>query len=97
MAKVVVVDVGATWLADLRPGESLVVGRGAECDLRLSAPRASRRHLEIVARGAGHAVRDLASTNGTLVNGVPASSEIPLVDGDVLDAGGARLTYRSAP
>ncbi|WP_129350232.1 sigma 54-interacting transcriptional regulator [Sorangium cellulosum] len=52
---------------DLRP---LVVGAGADCDLILSDPRASRRHCEIRMTERGILLRDLGSKNGTLVRDV---------------------------
>jgi DNA-binding NtrC family response regulator len=47
----------------------LVLGRGRECDVELTASEASRRHAEIVRVGPLYAVRDLDSSNGTFVNG----------------------------
>jgi pSer/pThr/pTyr-binding forkhead associated (FHA) protein len=95
--KLVVHDCDRTYLVDLRPGESVLLGRSLECDLPLSAERASRRHAEIVAGPSGHTVRDLGSTNGTTVNGAPLTGEAPLADGDALDLGGCRIEYRSRP
>lgn len=97
MPKLFIEDEDRAWVVDLRPGESVVLGRAADADLPIASPRASRRHLEVVARGPGHAVRDLGSTNGTTWNGVPLQGERPLADRDVVDAAGCRITYRSAP
>jgi len=47
----------------------LTIGRGTECDLVLSAGRASRHHARIFLDPAGCWIEDLGSTNGTLVNG----------------------------
>ncbi len=52
----------------LKPGVNLV-GRLAECDIRLSDPSVSRRHAELEVTPAGVMVRDLGSTSGTLVDG----------------------------
>jgi len=52
----------------LRPGIN-VIGRGAECDLRLDQPAVSRRHAEIRWDGQHCVLVDLNSTNGTFVNG----------------------------
>ena len=59
---------------------NVVVGRGADADLRINDPGISRRHIEFTARPDGIEVRDLGSTNGMLVNGakMPAAR---LVDG----------------
>jgi pSer/pThr/pTyr-binding forkhead associated (FHA) protein len=96
MAKLIVLDVDRTYLVDLAPGETLRVGRSAACDLPCRAPRASRRHCAFVPRGEGHAVRDLGSTNGTLLNGAPFAEEAPLHDGDLVDAAGCRIVYRAS-
>ena len=97
MPKLVVRDTDRTYLVDLRPGESLLLGRSLDCDLPLSAERASRRHAEIVAGAAGHSLRDLGSTNGTTVNGAPFTGDAALKDGDVLELGGCRIEYWSRP
>lgn len=97
MPKLVVHDTDRTYLVDLRPGESLLLGRSLDCDLPLAAQRASRRHAELLASATGHALRDLGSTNGTMVNGAPFTGDAALKDGDVLDLGGCRIEYRSRP
>jgi two-component system, NtrC family, response regulator len=48
----------------------ITIGTGEEADLRLPDPCVSRRHCVIEPREDLVVVRDLASTNGTLVNGV---------------------------
>jgi len=48
----------------------LRVGTGEECDLRLTDPSVSRCHLELRAAEQGLQLRDLNSTNGTLLGGV---------------------------
>jgi pSer/pThr/pTyr-binding forkhead associated (FHA) protein len=61
-------DVGRVF--DLSPGGSYVVGRG-KADLQLSDPKVSSRHAEVKIFGPEHNyVVDLASTNGTFLNGV---------------------------
>ena len=97
MAKLIVRDPDQTALIDLRPDERVVVGRSHDCDLPVSAARASRRHAEIVPGANGHILRDLGSTNGTTLNGAPFPDETPLGDGDVIDVGGCLITYRAEP
>ncbi len=50
----------------LRPGR-LVVGRHESCDLVVADPDMSRRQCEVLVSAQGVRVRDLTSTNGTLV------------------------------
>lgn len=97
MPKLIVHDTDRTYLVDLRPGEALLLGRSLDCDLPVSAERASRRHAEILPVASGHALRDLGSTNGTLINGAPFAGDTALKDGDLLDLGGCRIEYRSRP
>jgi peptidoglycan lytic transglycosylase D len=45
------------------------IGRGGECEVCVQGNKVSRAHAEIVARDGGWWVRDLASTNGTFLDG----------------------------
>jgi pSer/pThr/pTyr-binding forkhead associated (FHA) protein len=77
----------------LVPGDSVVIGRGASCDLTLPAPAASRRHAEVFPRGEGWAVRDLDSTNGTFLNGEAVRASRDLSPGDVIRIGEQTVTF----
>jgi pSer/pThr/pTyr-binding forkhead associated (FHA) protein len=68
-------------------GETIVIGRGATCDLVLASPAASRRHAEVVGQPAGWRVRDLGSTNGTFLNGERVEAERELHAGDAIQIG----------
>lgn len=83
---------GATdrWPLD---GGRCVVGSGEEVDLRLGDPTVSTVHCELERYGAVWLVRDLASRNGTLVNGVRIAGGHRLRDGDVVMVGETRLSY----
>lgn len=50
-------------------GESMIVGRGGHCDLVLDDETVSTDHAELTRRGSSYLVVDLASRNGTVVNG----------------------------
>lgn len=74
-------------IADLVVGvESLpvVLGRSQTANVQVPDAMVSRRHCYIDMRDAKLFVRDLESTNGTIVNGEPVTGECHLVDGDVL-------------
>jgi hypothetical protein len=49
--------------------ERLLVGRHPACDVVLSDPSVSRRHAQLTFRDGAWVLQDLASTNGTTVNG----------------------------
>ena len=78
---------GSVW-----PLERGVVrlGRAADCDIPLDDALASRHHAEIHVAAHGLRIRDLGSTNKTMVNGSPIS-EAPLNDGDQVQIGNTRL------
>ncbi len=60
----------------------IVIGRGADCSLRLSSPQVSRRHCIMRVGRSGVTIADLDSSNGTWVNGkrVPSGVRQPLDD-----------------
>jgi pSer/pThr/pTyr-binding forkhead associated (FHA) protein len=69
------------------PEGEFVVGRGPECHLRPNSELISRQHCLLRIHGAHVHVRDLGSTNGTLVNGKLLVEELALVHGDTLQLG----------
>jgi predicted component of type VI protein secretion system len=64
--------------------EEFLIGRGADCDLRLSAAAVSRHHCLLRCRGAEVVLQDLGSSNGTFVNEQRVRSQRAVQDGDVL-------------
>lgn len=84
----------------------LLIGRRDETraihpEIPLHDPGASRRHARIVREAdGGVALQDLASTNGTSINGreVPPGARVRLGDGDVVTLGRwTRITLRGIP
>ncbi|UCF89474.1 MAG: FHA domain-containing protein [bacterium] len=53
-----------------------VIGRDAQCQIRLQDPDASRKHAAIQPFGREFYMMDMGSTNGTLVNGRPEEKRI---------------------
>ncbi len=78
------------------PVGETIVGRGEDCDLRLSDSRVSRHHCRLVLTDGLLRVIDLSSTNGTFVNG-RAVQEATLDNGDRLAVGRINLTVESEP
>lgn len=68
------------------PSTVTFIGRRQDCDFCIPLPVVSRRHCEINLDAGRVTVRDLASRNGTLVNGTPVE-EAQLKPGDVLKIG----------
>ncbi len=71
----------------------IVIGRGADCNLRLSAPQISRRHCFLRVGRDGVSVTDLDSSNGTFVDGERLKSGVrqPLQNGSQLSLGPIRF------
>jgi len=80
-------------------GARLVIGRNSEGPGRLADdPELSRHHAEIARAQSGEfTIKDLASTNGTFVNGTRLKGAATLCVGDEIEVGGTRLAVRSAP
>ncbi|HUB07920.1 MAG TPA: GGDEF domain-containing protein [Myxococcales bacterium] len=63
-----------------------IVGRSSRCDVQVDQESVSRRHAKLSRSGGGIVVRDLESTNGTLVND-QAVTEYELRNGDLIKIG----------
>jgi len=71
----------------------VLIGRRSGCDLSITGDETvSSEHCEITWSNNRLVVRDLRSSNGTLVNGVPIAGDQPLENGDRLGIG--RTEYR---
>ncbi|MEI7452980.1 MAG: DUF3662 and FHA domain-containing protein [Actinomycetes bacterium] len=70
------------------------IGRGADVDIRIDDPGASRNHCEIV-MGSPLIVRDLNSTNGTMVDG-KRITDLALTEGTAIQIGSTTLVFRSS-
>ncbi len=68
------------------------IGAGSQNDLIVTDESASRRHCEILQRAEGFFLRDLGSTNGTMVQGVRVC-EIYLSQGVEFQVGTTRMVF----
>lgn len=73
--------------------ERIVLGRGADVDLRLPDLLVSARHVEVRPEGDSFQVHDLASTNGTYKNGVRIQGGDTLNREDVLTIGSTEVAF----
>ncbi len=71
------------------------IGRLADNDLVIPDPGVSRHHAEVVEDNGRYLIRDLGSTNGTVVNGSPVTSH-RLQDGDRIAFGRSVVEFRRA-
>jgi DNA-binding response OmpR family regulator len=72
---------GTRWII---PPAGVTLGRENGCEVMIPDRQVSRRHAKIDRRAGKTFIQDLASKNGTCVNGVPVKDEIELKDGDLI-------------
>jgi pSer/pThr/pTyr-binding forkhead associated (FHA) protein len=70
----------------------VLVGRSRECDVVVSDPNVSRRHIELRRSERGWTAVDLGSTNGMKINGRRVN-EAELDPGDRITVGVTDLTF----
>src|SRR5215211_3587874 len=71
----------------------ITIGRQAANHVVVDDQRASRAHCVIEQTRAGFLVRDLGSSNGTLLNGERVEGAVELNPGDVINIGMTTLKY----
>ena len=69
------------------------LGRRDNNDIVLTDEKASGKHAEIVREDGGWVLRDLDSTNGTLMDG-KSVREVALTSGDIFQVGKTRMCFR---
>ncbi|MEZ0230106.1 MAG: FHA domain-containing serine/threonine-protein kinase, partial [Planctomycetota bacterium] len=78
-------------LIELPARGSFVLGRHESCEVVIKGSGVSRRHALLSVFEDEFAIQDLASKNGTYVNGREAKAEVLLADGDAIRLGRAVL------
>ena len=86
-------DKGTHHLIEATHPTRTLIGKSAMCDVRLADIAVSRRHLALVVSGSRLHVRDLGSTNGTIINDV-AVREAYLIGGETLRVGETLIQVR---
>lgn len=97
-------DIEAAELRCLSPGgvpralvfeHSAMIGRAAECDLKLSSADISRRHCLVVSVDRGYVIKRLSKKNPVAVNSRPVElgDTVPLQDGDVITVCDEELVF----
>jgi hypothetical protein len=71
-----------------------VLGRDGTCDVQIDDPTVSRSHATITLEKTSTTIEDLASKNGTFLDGVQLIGTAPLAEGQTIVLGDARLVFR---
>ncbi|WP_394822081.1 sigma-54-dependent Fis family transcriptional regulator [Pendulispora albinea] len=88
-------SVGKTLILDWNKVPQALVGQSQVCELVLSDPRTSRRHLSLTSEGTALRVVDLRSTNGTRVGGIRITEAL-LEGGELIELGDSSLRVARA-
>lgn len=88
-----VLERGARRIEDVHPPAD--VGRAREADVSLRDPEVSRRHARFETHNGVVYLDDLASSNGTFLNGRRVTEAIEIREGDEIDVGTTRLIVAS--
>ena len=78
-------------LVPLVDGQPVVVGRAADCLVRVDAASVSKRHADFTLSGDTITLRDLGSHNGTKLRGTPIVGATTLAFGDEVQIGPATV------
>lgn len=74
--------------------ESLTIGRGEDCDVRVDDEYASPHHAKVTRDDAGRVwIEDLGSTNGTWLNGVRVYGPTLMTPGCVVRVGRTEIPW----
>ena len=84
---------GAGTTVNLSDGGVYLIGR-EKADIELEDDKVSRKHAEIGIYGPGaYVLRDLASTNGTFINGRRVSEKVKLQHWDLIRIGDTLIRF----
>jgi pSer/pThr/pTyr-binding forkhead associated (FHA) protein len=70
-----------------------VIGRSRQCDVVIDDPNISRRHAEVRPQGGAWVLRDLGSTNGSVLNGRRIEEPEVIESGDEIEIGTSLITF----
>ncbi len=93
MPKVIVRQGGSAETEYALEGEKFTMGRRKASDIPIADPKSSRNHAEIFKQGDHYYVRDLASRNGTFLNGERLAGDTQLSFGDKVSIGGTVMEF----
>ena len=77
-------------------GETVSIGRAADCTIPIKDRYLSRKHAEIIASGPEWVLKDLGSANGTYLNGNRVEGKSPLANGDRIRLGDTEILFETS-
>lgn len=70
-----------------------IIGRDDTCNIHITSTSISRQHALIYKVGQNYLLKDMGSTNGTILNGQPIEDSIQIVNGDCIQIGEKELIF----
>ena len=95
--EIIVVREGAEILRRSVPPGEYVLGRSRDCDLIVTGDLISRHHARLVIAMGSLVIEDLASSNGTLVDGQAVTEPKRFFPGQTVQVGTVTLEFRQFP
>jgi pSer/pThr/pTyr-binding forkhead associated (FHA) protein len=93
-AFLVIVSAEQFGLLRILDGETVMLGRSKECQIRLEDPAVSTLHCRVTNHpDKGYLIEDCGSTNGTVVNGRKIEHPVELSYGDRINVGSTILRF----
>ncbi len=81
---------GQAWILSR---SRLMIGAGAQCDIRLPRDGLEPMHAQLLREGEAYILSDAGTTSGTFVNGEPVTTPRQLYSGDVIQIGNCVLAF----
>jgi hypothetical protein len=92
--KLVLLSAGMTGRTCELRSDKTTIGRNEDNTFQIAEPSVSSHHCEVTVKGDEVRVRDLNSTNGTYINGVPTTESV-LKLGEILRLGQVQMRLES--
>ncbi len=96
MARLILTRGDQSFAVEVKDG-TYIIGRDASADIVIPDHTVSGRHVEVRINGSSCVIRDLGSSNGTLLNGMRINASQHISPSDEIQLGAARLIVEVGP
>ncbi len=86
---------GQNKRVEITINKTLFVGRSDICDIVFDNPQMSRQHFVIAEEDDLFTISNLSSTSATYLNGIAINNPRPLNSGDIIEAAGQKMIFRT--